>query len=206
MASRPVPNAFFGWTWSAVLAGVFASLVVQILLTMLGFGIGLLVIDLPTAQSAPAGASWAAFVWWAVQESSPRLWAVPSPRRTRPIRPASAGSDTPWQPGWSPPSSWSRRRRCFRLRRPALPATWLGRHMQQAPASPISPAYPAAKPSAQLQGPRRKPRLRRPANTSPMRCSPVSMHCCWAPVRPTRPEWRPPARRSRNRPVLLRKG
>jgi hypothetical protein len=66
MASRPVPNAFFGWTWSAVLAGVFASLVVQILLTMLGFGIGLLVIDLPTAQSAPAGASWAAFVWWAV--------------------------------------------------------------------------------------------------------------------------------------------
>ena len=40
MAARTVPNAFFGWTWSAVLAGVFASLVVQILLTMLGFGIG----------------------------------------------------------------------------------------------------------------------------------------------------------------------
>ena len=66
MASRTVPNGFFGWTWSAVLAGVFASLVVQILLTMLGFGIGLLAIDLPTAQSAPAGAGWAAFVWWAV--------------------------------------------------------------------------------------------------------------------------------------------
>ena len=66
MASRTVPNAFFGWTWSAVLAGVFASLVVQILLTMLGFGIGLLAIDVPTAQSAPAGATWAAFVWWAV--------------------------------------------------------------------------------------------------------------------------------------------
>jgi hypothetical protein len=61
-----VPNGFFGWTWSAVLAGVFASLVVQILLTMLGFGIGLLAIDVPTAQSAPAGAGWAAFVWWAV--------------------------------------------------------------------------------------------------------------------------------------------
>jgi len=41
MAPRTFPNAFFGWTWSAVLAGVFASLVVQILLTMLGFGIGL---------------------------------------------------------------------------------------------------------------------------------------------------------------------
>ena len=66
MALRTVPNAFFGWTWSAVLAGVFASLVIQILLTMLGFGIGLLAIDVPTAQSAPAGAGWAAFVWWAV--------------------------------------------------------------------------------------------------------------------------------------------
>lgn len=66
MASRTVPNAFFGWTWSAVLAGVFASLVVQILLTMLGFGVGLLAVDVPTAQSAPAGAGWAAFVWWAV--------------------------------------------------------------------------------------------------------------------------------------------
>jgi hypothetical protein len=66
MASRTVPNAFFGWTWSAVLAGVFASLVVQILLTMLGFGVGLLAIDIPTAQSAPVVAGWAAFVWWAV--------------------------------------------------------------------------------------------------------------------------------------------
>src|SRR2546429_7842171 len=66
MATRTWPNAFFGWTWSAVLAGVFASLIVQILLTMLGFGVGLLAIDIPTASSAPAGAGWAAFVWWAV--------------------------------------------------------------------------------------------------------------------------------------------
>ena len=66
MASRTVPNAFFNWTWSPVLAGVFASLVVQILLAMLGFGIGLLALDIPTAQSAPASAGWAAFVWWAV--------------------------------------------------------------------------------------------------------------------------------------------
>src|SRR5437868_5020034 len=66
MAPRTVPNAFFGWTWSAVLAGVFASLVVQILLTMLGFGIGLLAIDVPTASSTPTSAGWAAFVWWAV--------------------------------------------------------------------------------------------------------------------------------------------
>jgi hypothetical protein len=66
MATRTIPNAFFGWTWSAVLAGMFASLVVQILLTMLGFGIGLLAIDVPTASSAPAAAGWAAFVWWAI--------------------------------------------------------------------------------------------------------------------------------------------
>src|SRR5256885_15354213 len=33
---------------------------------MLGFGIGLLAMDFPTASSAPAGAGWAAFVWWAV--------------------------------------------------------------------------------------------------------------------------------------------
>jgi hypothetical protein len=66
MATRAVPHAFFAWTWSPVLAGVFASLVVQILLAMLGFGIGLLAIDVPTAQSAPAATGWAAFVWWAV--------------------------------------------------------------------------------------------------------------------------------------------
>lgn len=69
MASRAtttISNAFFVWTWSAVLAGVFASLVVQILLTMLGIGVGLLSIDIPTATNAPAGATWVAFVWWAV--------------------------------------------------------------------------------------------------------------------------------------------
>jgi hypothetical protein len=32
-------------------------------LTMLGFGIGLLAIDVPTASSAPAGADWAALLW-----------------------------------------------------------------------------------------------------------------------------------------------
>jgi hypothetical protein len=57
---------FFDWTWSAVLAGVFTSLVVQILLMMLGFGIGLLSVDIPTAEGAPAAAGYIAFVWWAV--------------------------------------------------------------------------------------------------------------------------------------------
>jgi hypothetical protein len=64
--STRTSTAFSGWTWQAVLAGVFMSLVVQILLAMLGFGVGLLTVDIPTADSAPAGVGWAAFVWWAV--------------------------------------------------------------------------------------------------------------------------------------------
>jgi hypothetical protein len=64
--STRTSTAFSGWTWQAVLAGVFMSLVVQILLTMLGFGVGLLSVDIPTADAAPAGVGWAAFVWWAV--------------------------------------------------------------------------------------------------------------------------------------------
>jgi hypothetical protein len=55
-----------GWTWSAVLAGVFTSLVVQILLTTLGFGVGLLTIDLATATEAPKITGHIAFAWWAI--------------------------------------------------------------------------------------------------------------------------------------------
>jgi hypothetical protein len=57
---------FRDWTWSAVFAGVVASLIFQILLVMAGFGLGLLTIDVPTADSAPKAASWAVFAWWAV--------------------------------------------------------------------------------------------------------------------------------------------
>ena len=58
----------FDWRmmgWSAIFAGVFASLVVQIMLTMLGVGIGLISIDTSTAASSPVGVGWAAFLWWA---------------------------------------------------------------------------------------------------------------------------------------------
>jgi len=54
------------WTWSAVFAGVIASLVFQVLLLMAGFGFGLLTIDVPTADAAPKVVSWAVFAWWAV--------------------------------------------------------------------------------------------------------------------------------------------
>src|SRR5438105_12139708 len=57
---------FRGWTWSAVFAGVIGSLIFQVLLTMAGFGFGLLSIDVPTADSAPKAVSWAVFAWWAV--------------------------------------------------------------------------------------------------------------------------------------------
>jgi hypothetical protein len=57
---------FVGWSWSAVFAGVIASLVFQILLVMAGFGFGLLTIDVPTAESAPKAVTWAVFAWWAV--------------------------------------------------------------------------------------------------------------------------------------------
>ena len=57
---------FRGWTWSAVFAGVIASLIFQVLLTMAGFGLGLLTIDIPMADSAPKTVSWAVFAWWAV--------------------------------------------------------------------------------------------------------------------------------------------
>jgi len=66
MTPRSFSISYFGWTWSAVLAGVFTSLVVQILLVMLGFGIGLLAVDVPTADAAPAATGHIAFVWWAV--------------------------------------------------------------------------------------------------------------------------------------------
>jgi hypothetical protein len=57
---------FAGWTWSAVIAGVVAALIFQVLFLMVGFGLGLLSIDVPTAESAPKAVTWAVFAWWAV--------------------------------------------------------------------------------------------------------------------------------------------
>jgi hypothetical protein len=51
-----------GWTWSAVATGVIASLVVQIILTMLGFGAGLVGAD---AAASAKTAAWLGFAWWA---------------------------------------------------------------------------------------------------------------------------------------------
>jgi hypothetical protein len=58
--------SFKGWSWSAVFAGVVASLMFQVLLSIVGFGAGLLSFDIPTADNAPKALSWGVFSWWAV--------------------------------------------------------------------------------------------------------------------------------------------
>src|SRR5207302_5145549 len=58
--------SFNNWTWSAVFAGTIAALIFQVLLAMIGYGLGLLTIDVPTADAAPKVVSWAVFAWWAV--------------------------------------------------------------------------------------------------------------------------------------------
>lgn len=57
-------TATVAWTWSAIFTGVIASLVVQILLVMLGLGVGLLSVSSTTVSTSPFGVSWAAFLWW----------------------------------------------------------------------------------------------------------------------------------------------
>jgi hypothetical protein len=58
--------SFVGWSWSAVFVGTIACLIFQLLLVMVGFGLGLLSIDAPTAESGPREVTWAVFCWWAV--------------------------------------------------------------------------------------------------------------------------------------------
>ena len=59
MARTSIHSA--GWTWSAVISGVIASLIVQVLLTMLGLGIGLVSFDTSSGAAMPA---WIGFAWW----------------------------------------------------------------------------------------------------------------------------------------------
>lgn len=54
------------FSWPAVLAGAVAALIVQVMLTMLGLGIGLISIDSGTAADTATGVSWAAFLFWAI--------------------------------------------------------------------------------------------------------------------------------------------
>src|SRR5436190_20835029 len=66
MATRSVSTFSVSWTWSAVAAGVLTSLVLQLLFSMLGLGVGLLVVDVPTVNAAPAAVGWPAFAWWSL--------------------------------------------------------------------------------------------------------------------------------------------
>jgi hypothetical protein len=58
--------SFSNWSWSAVFAGTIAAVMFQVLLSMAGYGFGLLTVDVPTVDSAPKAVSWAVFAWWAV--------------------------------------------------------------------------------------------------------------------------------------------
>ena len=52
------------WSWSAIAAGTLTSLIIQVMLTMLGIGVGLIATDVPTANNAPVAVSTAAVLWF----------------------------------------------------------------------------------------------------------------------------------------------
>ncbi len=52
------------WSWSAIAAGTLTSLIIQVMLTMLGLGVGLIATDVPTANNAPVAVSAAAVLWF----------------------------------------------------------------------------------------------------------------------------------------------
>ncbi len=52
------------WSWSAVAAGTLTSLIIQVMLTMLGLGVGLIATDVPTAANAPVAVTTGAVLWF----------------------------------------------------------------------------------------------------------------------------------------------
>ena len=52
------------WSWSAIAAGTLTSLIIQVMLTMLGLGVGLIATDVPTVNTAPVAVSAAAVLWF----------------------------------------------------------------------------------------------------------------------------------------------
>ena len=52
------------WSWSAVAAGTLTSLIIQVMLTMLGLGVGLISTDVPTAANAPVAVTTGAVLWF----------------------------------------------------------------------------------------------------------------------------------------------
>lgn len=51
---------------AAIVVGVFVALSMQVLATLLGMGLGLATISLPTIGTETVTVSWMAFVWWAL--------------------------------------------------------------------------------------------------------------------------------------------
>ena len=64
VVSATASEARVMWSWSAIVAGTLTSLIIQVMLTMLGIGVGLIATDVPTANNAPVAVSTAAALWF----------------------------------------------------------------------------------------------------------------------------------------------
>lgn len=64
-SATPRPIGVKAWRWSAVAAGAITTLVLQLLLVMLGVGIGRFDGGVSAVIVAPIGGTWTAFLWWA---------------------------------------------------------------------------------------------------------------------------------------------
>ena len=62
----PVPGAIKRISWGAVFAGLVVALVLQLALSLLGFGIGIGTIEPMQEQSPMAGLGTGALIWWVV--------------------------------------------------------------------------------------------------------------------------------------------
>jgi hypothetical protein len=66
MAIPPVPGAIKRISWGAVFAGVVVAMVLQLALSLLGFGIGVGTIDPMEEQNPMSGLGTGALIWWVV--------------------------------------------------------------------------------------------------------------------------------------------
>jgi hypothetical protein len=66
LAIPPVPGAIKRISWGAVFAGVVVAMVLQLALSLLGFGIGVGTIDPVEEQNPMSGLGTGALIWWVV--------------------------------------------------------------------------------------------------------------------------------------------
>lgn len=64
MTGTTASQARVMWSWSAIVAGTLTSLIIQVMLTVLGLGVGLISTDVQTAANTPITVSTAAVLWF----------------------------------------------------------------------------------------------------------------------------------------------